>query len=192
MLAWPRISFVFFCKIELSLPHALSSIVFPHWGLSMTPLSTEIMFLFSLLLRFLWVSITTGLCCGTRETSLAEHKYGLFLLIQIPRKWSDSCGPHSSMCDSVIQAIFIVWLNYFIMGFPSSLGKEKKELEGVNWLSCFGSNFCSRFNKQELVRWLSLIARGLANVEEYMDCQWVEYLCHNLILPVINTSSSLT
>ena len=56
----------------------------------------------------------------------------------------------------------------------------------------FGPNFCSRFNKQELVRWLSLIARGLANVGEHVDCQWVEYLCHNLIFPVINTSSSLT
>ena len=77
---------MFFCKIELSLPHALSSIVFPHWGLSITPLSTEITFLFSLLLIFLSVSITTGLCCETRETSLAEHKYGLFLLIQIPCK----------------------------------------------------------------------------------------------------------
>ena len=73
-----------FCKIGLSLLHALSSIVFPHWGLSITPLSTEIIFLLSLLLIFISVGITTALCCGTRETSLAEHKYGLFLLVQVP------------------------------------------------------------------------------------------------------------
>lgn len=59
---------------------------------------------------------------------------------------------------------------------------RKREWEGCELaLMLWPRNFCSWSNEQELVTYLPLIVRGLANIGDHMDIYWVENISATIL-----------